>query len=183
MMEPSMMSLNAPDALQFMSPLEHVGDGDNSNGVGRDGTSGGGGPVGVGLTVPLTPVPVETLAMLSDHLLILDTHDRIFIWSGSAVCGKEFDPLRQACLEHISSSAASRFPSAPVAFLKDGSSWSRYLTSRLIPSHKDSPEQQLMGFPALASVPRAELEGLRCKLPQTDDPSYHTYFWRVCGNT
>lgn len=63
---------------------------------------------------------------------------------------------------------------------QDGTSWSRYLTSRLIPSHKDPVEEQLKGFPALAGVPEAELELLRAKLPPTDDESYREFFWDVC---
>lgn len=64
--------------------------------------------------------------------------------------------------------------------LQDGTSWSRYLTSRLIPSHKDPPEDQLKAFPGLASVPPVELELLRAKLPPTDDESYREFFWDVC---
>lgn len=63
---------------------------------------------------------------------------------------------------------------------QDGTSWSRYLTSRLIPSHKDPVEEQLKAFPALAGVPAADLELLRAKLPPTDDESYREFFWDVC---
>lgn len=65
-------------------------------------------------------------------------------------------------------------------YTQDGTSWSRYLTSRLIPSHKDPPEDQLRAFPGLASVPPAELELLRAKLPPMDDESYREFFWDVC---
>lgn len=63
---------------------------------------------------------------------------------------------------------------------QDGTSWSRYLTSRLIPSHKDPVEEQVRGFPNLAGVPEAEVEQLRAKLPPTDDESYREFFWDVC---
>ncbi|CAM9659377.1 unnamed protein product [Discosporangium mesarthrocarpum] len=176
MLEPRMLSLNAPEALETLrAATESALEGEALEGDGERQTNPTPPP-----QLPLTPVPVETLAMLPDRLLVLDTHDRIYIWSGHTVCGREFDPLRKACEAGVAVSAASRFPSASVTFLKDGSSWSRYLTSRLIPSHKDSIEQQLKSFPALASVPRAELEGLRRKLPPTDDPSYHQYFWEAC---
>ncbi|CAN0575448.1 unnamed protein product, partial [Ectocarpus sp. 12 AP-2014] len=109
-----------------------------------------------------------------------DTHDRVFVWSGSAVCGPEFEAVREACRGVFAGEAGSRFPYAPVVFLKDGTSWSRYLTSRLIPSHKDPVEEQLRGFPNLAGVPEAEVEQLRAKLPPTDDESYREFFWDVC---
>lgn len=71
-----------------------------------------------------------------------------------------------------------------VVVAQDGTSWSRYLTSRLIPSHKDPIEEQLKGFPELEGVPVAELEGLRAKFPPTDDESYREFFWDVCqGDT
>lgn len=63
---------------------------------------------------------------------------------------------------------------------QDGTSWSRYLTSRLIPSHKDPVEDQIRGFPELTGVPPAEMERLRMKLPLTDDESYREFFWDVC---
>ena len=70
---------------------------------------------------------------------------------------------------------------AAVCFVpRQDESWSRYLTSRLIPSHKDPPEEQLKAFPALAGVPAEELDLLRAKLPPTDDESYREFFWDVC---
>lgn len=64
---------------------------------------------------------------------------------------------------------------------QDGSSWSRYLTSRLIPSHKDPIDDQVKGFPGLAGVPEEELDELRAKLPHTDDESFREFFWDVCN--
>lgn len=49
---------------------------------------------------------------------VLDTHDRIFVWSGADVCGKEFEPVREACLRIFSVDAANRYPAAAVVFLK-----------------------------------------------------------------
>lgn len=66
---------------------------------------------------------------------------------------------------------------------QDGTSWSRFLTSRLVPSHKDPIEDQLKGFPELAGVPAVEIEQLRAKLPPTDDESYRDFFWDVCIGT
>ena len=49
---------------------------------------------------------------------ILDTHDRIFVWSGVDVCGPEYDEVRRACERKFSAEAASRFPAPRVVFLK-----------------------------------------------------------------
>lgn len=67
--------------------------------------------------------------------------------------------------------------------LQDGSSWSRYLTSRLIPSHKDPVEDQIKGFPGLAELSEAELERLRSRFLPTDDESFREFFWDVCTSS
>ncbi|CAM9611023.1 unnamed protein product, partial [Laminaria digitata] len=131
MMEPAMVSLKVTEAL-------------SSSAAAQDGHSGGvdGGGLGDAVVsrplppLPFAPVPVETLAMLADRILVLDTHDHVYVWSGAAVCGEEFDGVREACGKLFSGEGASRFPAAPLVFLKDGTSWSRFLTSRLVPSHK-----------------------------------------------
>ncbi|CAM9872972.1 unnamed protein product [Scytosiphon promiscuus] len=169
MMEPSMVSLKV---LPRFCCGESASTKETSPRPDRAGVSSG--------ALPFARVPVETLAMLADRILVLDTHERVFVWSGADVCGEEFDPVREACRRVFSGEAGSRFPCATVVFLKDGTSWSRYLTSRLIPSHKDPVDDQLKGFPALAGVPPADVERLRAKLPPTDDESYRDFFWDVC---
>ncbi|CAM9391491.1 unnamed protein product [Ectocarpus fasciculatus] len=176
MMEPSLVSLKATEALACLAAAGNGNSGGDSGGdAAKEGV-----PTAAALPFPFARVPVETLAMLADRVLVLDTHDRVFVWSGSAVCGPEFEAVREACMGVFAGEAGSRFPYAPVVFLKDGTSWSRYLTSRLIPSHKDPVEEQLRGFPILAGVPEAEVEQLRAKLPPTDDESYREFFWDVC---
>lgn len=54
---------------------------------------------------------------------VLDTHDRVFVWSGAAVCGKELDVVRLACEEMFTAESVSRFPSAHVVFLKVSRLW------------------------------------------------------------
>ncbi len=43
---------------------------------------------------------------------------------------------------------------------------------RLVPAHKDAPEEQMAGFPALAQLSPEELADLRDKLKPTDRPSF-----------
>ncbi|CAM9148905.1 unnamed protein product, partial [Ectocarpus sp. 12 AP-2014] len=185
MMEPSLVSLKATEALACLTAAGNGSGGDSGNTAHRgvptaSAASATAAAAAAALPFPFSRVPVETLAMLADRVLVLDTHDRVFVWSGSAVCGPEFEAVREACRGVFAGEAGARFPYAPVVFLKDGTSWSRYLTSRLIPSHKDPVEDQLRGFPNLAGVPEAEVEQLRAKLPPTDDESYREFFWDVC---
>ncbi|CAM9279711.1 unnamed protein product, partial [Ectocarpus sp. 12 AP-2014] len=185
MMEPSLVSLKATEALACLTAAGN-GSGGDSGITAKESVptasaaSATAAAASAALPFPFSRVPVETLAMLANRVLVLDTHDRVFVWSGSAVCGPEFEAVREACRGVFAGEAGARFPYAPVVFLKDGTSWSRYLTSRLIPSHKDPVEDQLRGFPNLAGVPEAEVEQLRAKLPPTDDESYREFFWDVC---
>ncbi|CAM9272926.1 unnamed protein product [Phaeothamnion confervicola] len=84
----------------------------------------------------LAVVPADASCMRGDRILVLDAHDRIFVWSGAAVGGVEYDVLRAAVVAAVGAEAAGRFPTPRVALLRDGSSAARYLTSRLAPAPK-----------------------------------------------
>jgi len=52
----------------------------------------------------------------------------------------------------------------------------RWLQCRLIPSHKDTMEQQLRGFPQLEELSEAARAKLIAKFHRTDDLSFHQYY-------
>jgi hypothetical protein len=133
-------------------------------------------------------VSAETLTLWDDVIIVADMFDSIVIWSGKSIdensevnlnatfeCIKAF--VRERC--------EGRFPSPQVHVLREGESMSRKLTSRLVPSHKDPPEQQTALFPALASLPSKNLEGLRGKFryhdSAGDDSSFRKWFWDVAS--
>jgi hypothetical protein len=84
---------------------------------------------------PLMPVPLETLALQSNVILVLDAHSDIFLWTGRDVSGDEFAPLHRACERAARSMGKGRFPVPSFLSFKEGSSASRWLMSRLVPSH------------------------------------------------
>lgn len=58
----------------------------------------------------------------------------------------------------------------------------RRFTTRLAPSHADPTDQQVVHFPALASLTQSELSELRDKFRFYDpevDPSFRHWFWSV----
>jgi hypothetical protein len=63
---------------------------------------------------------------------------------------------------------------------------SRRFTTRLAPSHADSPEQQLLNFPELSSLSSSAIESLRSRFEFYDaasDASFRTWFWSVSNAT
>ena len=56
----------------------------------------------------------------------------MFVWSGADVCGQEFEAVREACGGIFSGAAGSRYPYAPVVFLKVCSAWWLVLTAALL---------------------------------------------------
>ena len=76
----------------------------------------------------------------------------------------------------------TRFPAPRLYILAEGDSMSRRFTARLAPSHADPPEQQLVHFPALASLTQGEMVGLCNKFKFYDadtDASFRRWFWTV----
>lgn len=73
-----------------------------------------------------------------------------------------------------------------IHMLFDGDSMSRRFTTRLAPSHADSPDQQLANFPQLSTLSPAALESLRSRFRFYDaasDASFRKWFWSVSSAT
>ena len=95
---------------------------------------------------------MEDLVLQSNMILYLDHHTDIFIWSGKDMMGNEYDALRQRCVQLANTFAIGRFPNPQLMSFYEGSSMARWLSCRLIPSHKDAREQQLKSFPLLVII-------------------------------
>jgi len=120
----------------------------------------------------LNVLPLEDLALQSNLILLLDNHNDIFIWSGKEVSGPEFDGKREKILIYAKSISKNRIPNPRILNFIEGDPDSRFLQSRLIPSHKDLPQQQLQSFPQLQKLTIEERKKLISKFHKTDDQSY-----------
>lgn len=117
-------------------------------------------------------------------VLAVDQFDNLFVWSGSKTLGSAYDPMRQACKDHLLRISYGRFPKPHLQMLKEGDSMSRRLTSRLAPAHGDPPEHQVAYFPALSHLSTQQLAALRAKFTFYDpnaDPSFRRWFWQVAS--
>jgi hypothetical protein len=133
-------------------------------------------------------VPLENLAMQSDKVLLMDNQTDIFIWSGRETIGPEFDVKRENLFKLAKDLCKYRFPhpiilqfkvqhpyNLQLNISKEGASMSRWFTCRLVPSHKDSPNEQLDAFPQLEELNDSQLKKLLSKFFKTDDLSYNQY--------
>lgn len=106
------------------------------------------------------------------------------MWSGQATLDPKYDKIREDFKHFLLKRSKHRFPMPTLHMLAEGDSMSRRFTSRLSPSHADPPEQQLVHFPALASLSPEELSSLRSKFRFYDpeaDPSFRGWFWGVAS--
>ena len=52
----------------------------------------------------------------------------------------------------------------------------RWLQARLVPTHQDSPQEQMVQFPALKTMAAQALAALRAKFTPTDDMSFSKWY-------
>lgn len=127
----------------------------------------------------LEELPLETLALQSNRMLLLDHHTQVLCWSGSAVTGPAYDAYRQACLDRASAHSKYRLPAPEILSFAEGSSASRFLQARLSPSHNDSPGMAELSFPQLRMLTPQQRQELTAKFLPTDDQSFFQYYQRL----
>jgi len=120
------------------------------------------------------PLSAEDLSLQSNFILLLDHHTDMFLWIGSAVKekGKEF---LEPCRKQGELISRYRLPQPKFMSSDEGSSMARCVQCRLIPSHKDSLEEQKKSFPQIVELSQQEYQLLMKKFHRTDEISYNQY--------
>lgn len=133
----------------------------------------------------LMVLPPETLALMSDSIVVLDTEREIFIWIGAERSEVDADPLYDHCVSLALSMNQERFPPSIIRVVREGSSSARFVLSNLIPSHKDPIETSFLSLPFLATLPPQYLRQHCNKFLRTDDMSFREYMVKIyhfkCG--
>ncbi len=118
----------------------------------------------------------ETLCLLPDRLLLVDTWDVVYIWVGSEVdeCNNA-KSVRISCVELAEEICRkdTRLPAALIQVVEAEEPWARFVTTRLEPSHKDAPQPG--EHPKISRVKR-----LLCEQMNTDDLSFNAYIMKTC---
>jgi hypothetical protein len=113
-----------------------------------------------------------------------DFHDELFVWTGANCTAARYDGIRGKFKAYLEEISKHRFPKPVLHELKEGDSMSRRFTARLAPSHADPVDNQLLHFPALATLKPSALQNLRSKFKFYDsnsDASFRTWFWGVAS--
>ena len=124
-------------------------------------------------------IPLSTLALQTRRILLLDQHLEVFVWSGAAVAGVRYDGMRAACLDQAARAAATRLPAPIVRVVNEDASEERWLVCRMDPAHKDPRDVQVKAFPQLAREPPEDIDAVRERMPETDEPSFAQYLSKL----
>eukprot|EP01090_Pellita_catalonica_P003204 TRINITY_DN12846_c0_g4_i1.p1 TRINITY_DN12846_c0_g4~~TRINITY_DN12846_c0_g4_i1.p1 ORF type:complete len:589 (+),score=80.93 TRINITY_DN12846_c0_g4_i1:128-1768(+) len=125
----------------------------------------------------MTQLPIEDLALQSEFVLLFDHHTDIFIYVG--LNATKVEERIAVCTEFIRQTTKYRLPQPRVLSFREGSSMARCLQCRLIPSHKDSPEEQKQSFPALAALPEEKYKALLAQFHHTDEITFNQYLRQI----
>ena len=167
--------------------MQHRQDNAHSSTAGTKGSEGSG--LSSVLAV-MKPVPLSTLAMSSDMLLLLHSSSEVHVWSGGLVAGVEYDPVRQELIDEMKRtlllsstggvdankvvSHAGGSPRIVVSYEND--SIARSLYARLEPSHMDNEFLNLKYLSRLlGTLTKSKLAALRSKMLPSDELTFHSY--------
>lgn len=132
----------------------------------------------------LFTVPPDTLSLWDNCILAGDHYYALFVWSGQATVGEQFDGVREHCKNFLLHRSRNRFPLPTLHELKENDSMSRRFTALLSPSHFDPIDHQLSNFPALSQLSMDQLKALQTKFKFYDpesDASFRNWFWSVAS--
>jgi len=96
-------------------------------------------------------LPLSTLAMQPDRIILLDHFSQIIIWIGSRFQDAQYGDLRKACKEQAQRLSRDRAPSPEILEILEGHSAERWLEARLSPGHRDARGVQIAYFPEFDS--------------------------------
>eukprot|EP00946_MAST-07B_sp_MAST-7B-sp1_P004857 g4857.t1 len=125
-------------------------------------------------------VPLSSMSLRSDSILVLDSEAQTIIWSGAMMAGVEFDSVRSQVRGEWEKITQQRFPKPHVIMAVQGSLEERSLLAFLEPSHNDSPFVQLKSVPGLGSMSDSDLNRLRGNLPHSEGSTFSDYM-RSCA--
>jgi hypothetical protein len=115
----------------------------------------------------LNPMPLSTLSLRRDYVLVLDDHADVFVWYGRDVPLEALE--RQVASEFadklvINAQQKQRWPVPAVTKFEDTSSMARFLRARLSPEHKDEPNAQMQAHSHLQELSADQLAKFRLQL-------------------
>ena len=122
----------------------------------------------------------ESVALLSEAVVVLDTEREIFVWVGAdRVSRIETDPVYSGCISLALSLTQTRNPPSVIRVVYEYTSNARYVLCNLIPSHKDPVEIVVKSIPLLQDLTPQDLRIHMGKFLHTDDLSFREYMAKL----
>ena len=121
----------------------------------------------------------ETLALLSDSVVVLDTEREILIWIGHDRINMKNDDVLNHCFSLALSLTQDRNPPSIIRVVTEYSSNSRFVLCNLIPSHKDPMDISMKSLPILKNYSISFLKEHYAKFLHTDDMSFREYMTMI----
>lgn len=121
----------------------------------------------------------ETVALLSDSVVVLDTEREILIWIGHDRMNMKNDDVFNHCLSLALSLTQERNPPSVIRVVTEYSSNSRFVLCNLIPSHKDPMDITIKSLPILKNYSISFLKEHYTKFLYTDDMSFREYMTMI----
>ena len=122
----------------------------------------------------------ESVALLSEAVVVLDTEREIFVWVGAdRVSQIETDPVYSGCISLALSLTQTRNPPSVIRVVYEYTSNARYVLCNLIPSHKDPVEIVVKSIPLLQDLTPQDLRIHMGKFLHTDDLSFREYMAKL----
>lgn len=134
-------------------------------------------------SLSLVQTPLEIFALQSNKVVLLDHQTDLFLWIGRNVPPAVASIQKAKCYEFIQQITKERFPHPQVQEFKEGTSMARWIQCRLNPSHKDSPQEQLISFPLLANLTTEQIHLFVKRYPKTDDLSFFQYYRSIFSSS
>lgn len=122
-------------------------------------------------------VPLSTISIYSNSILILDTYSTIIVWVGNNAMKTPGirNILVPKILQQLHSNNKRRFPYPHIKCLYEGSRAARSLHCWLEPGHRDTYEQQVKELSQVSPSLPIQLEYFRNSF-HTDDVTFNQWY-------
>jgi hypothetical protein len=127
-------------------------------------------------------MPLGTLSLRPDYVLVMDQQFDVFVWFGRDVPAEAEERRRAVQFAHALAEDG-RFPRPSLSVFEEKESFARLLRARLSPEHKDDPASQLATNPLLQELSADQIAKFRLRLwsDYSDEECFQQWLGRVVG--
>ncbi|KAK8789930.1 hypothetical protein WA158_006710 [Blastocystis sp. Blastoise] len=121
----------------------------------------------------------ETLALLNNSIIVLDTYEDVYIWIGNDRPSSDKDYLYQYIFNQCVELVDGRYPATHLHAVREFTTESRSVLCRLIPSHQDAVDIINKNHRIFKRLSSLEQKQLLSKFMNTEDYSFRQYMTMI----